>query len=236
MGIRKYLKPKNFKIKAKSIKFESVNFMTDLEKAKIYVAFVKLLNNHFKHTLFKKNLYQHFINHCGFMAHYNLHGFYGEYFEKAANYHYNVNGYKNPMHECSGNLNKKSSLSFSEQFYSIYEELNGSRDGLGEFYDKIINNRNYGGYSDYEDLDRAIKDAFSEYMEIWRDELKKASRVYSKFLKDENIKELKAKKIAIKKEQIQLDENTQEIEETLTIKANKVTTVPTQLSLFDFAS
>ena len=243
MNARNFLKPKNFNIKAKSLSFESVKFMTDLDKKKIYVNFVKLLNNHFKFTLFKKNLYEHFHQHCGFIAHYNLHGFYGEYFETAANFHFNVNGYKNPMHECGGNLNSKSTLSHGEQFYAIYEELNGSRDGLGEFYDKIGSNMNYGGYGDYADLDNAIKDAFSEYMEIWREEIKKAVKAWDQFSKNDAIQALKDEKEAIANQRKLLDESAQQIEETLIKEAAKVEVIEektkvvakdSQMNLFDF--
>jgi len=241
MTARDFLKPKNFKIKPKVYKFESVRNMTDLEKSKIFVAFVKLLNNHFKFTLFKKNLYHHFTNHYGFIAHYNLHGFYGEYFETAAKFHFNVNDYKTPAHECSGNMNESSSLTNGEMFYSIYEELNGSRSGLGEFFDTITSNHNWGAFSDYKDLDDAIKEAFSEYIEIWREEIRKAFKAYNEFLKDEKIEELKAKEIAIKNEQKRLDVSMQEIQETLINEADKVlvkeVSISTaQLTLFDFAS
>ncbi len=240
MTSRNFLKPKNFKIKAKSLSFESVQYMTDLEKKKIYVNFVKLLNNHFKHTLFKKNLYEHFHLHCGFITHYNIHGFYGEYFETAAKFHFNVNNYSNPMHECGGNLNEKSMLSHGEQFYAIYEEINGSRNGLGEFYDSIMSNQNWGAYSDYRDLDNAIKDAFSEYLETWREEIKKAVKAYDKFSKDEKIQELNEKKEAIQSEQMRLNESMLKIEDTLTDEAVKVecvtakqVAVKTQPNLFD---
>lgn len=190
MTARNFLKPKNFKIKAKSLRFESVEFMTDLDKKKIYVNFVKLLNNHFKRTLFKKNLYEHFHCHCGFIAHYNIDGFYGEYFETAAKFHFNVNNYTTPPHECSGNLNQSSELSNEELFYDIYEEINNGKYGLGEFYDTIMSNQNYGGYDNYKDLDDAIKAAFNEYLEIWRDEIRKAVRAYDKFSKDEKVKDV----------------------------------------------
>lgn len=241
MTSKNFLKPKNFNIKAKSLSFESVDFMTDLDKKKIYINFVKFLNNHFKRTLFKKNLYEHFHCHCGFIAHYNIHGFYGEYFETAANFHFNVSGYTNPMHECGGNLNSKSTLSHGEQFYAIYEELNGSRYGLGAFYDQICGNMNYGGYGDYRDLDDAIKDAFSEYMEIWREEIRKAVKAYDKFSKEEDIKKLKEEKEAAEHKANELLKNADEIEQKMLdakIKQDdvkqKVDVKKAQLTLFDF--
>ena len=246
MNSKNFLKPKNFKIKAKSLSFESVKFMTDLEKKKIYINFVKFLNNHFKRTLFKKNLYEHFHCNCGFIAHYNINGFYGEYFETAASYHYNVNNYENPMNEYSGNLNRESTLSHGEQFYAIYEELNSSRDGLGEFYDTIMSNENYGGYADYADLDGALIEAFNEYMEIWREEIRKAVKAYDKFSKDEKIQKLNEKKEELRNEQKRLDETTRAIEETLIEEASKVKIIEEesnskvakkqQQNLFDFAA
>lgn len=237
-NMKNFLKPKNFDIKAKSFSFESVKYMTDLEKKKVYINFVKLLNNHFKHTLFKKNLYQHFTNHCGFIAHYNINGFYGEYFETAANFHFNVNGYSNAMSEYSGNLNKKSTLSHAEQFYTIYEEINGSNSGLGDFYDTIMSNQNWGACSDYKDLDDAIKEAFNEYMSIWVDEIKKAVKAHGEFLKNDEIRILKAKQDEIKSKQAELEVKNREIETILIEESAKAQSEPavakTQLSLFDF--
>lgn len=238
MTAKNFLKPKNFKIKAKSLSFESVQFMTDLEKKKIYKNFVGFLNNHFKRTLFKKNLYEHFHCHCGFIAHYNIHGFYGEYFETAAMYHYNVNDFKTPAHECSGNLNQSSSLPHGELFYAIYEEINGSRYGLGSFYDTLVGNMNYGGYGDYKDLDDAIKDAFSEYMELWREEIKKATKAFEEFSKKEAVSELQEAKQKIKDEQEKLRKESQEIDAKMQNEANSFATTEsvqqkTQLT-FDF--
>lgn len=237
MTARNFLKPKNFKIKAQSLSFESVEFMTDLEKKKIYINFVKLLNNHFKNTLFKKNLYNHFNRSYGFIAHYNIHGFYGEYFKTAASYHFNVNDYSTPMSEYAGNLNNKSTLSHGEQFYAIYEELNGTRDGLGEFYDSIMSNQNWGVYGDYKDLDNAIKLAFSEYMELWREEIKKAVKAHNQFKKDEEVQQNE-----ILAKQRELRESMNVIEETLKDKAieaeplKEELVAKTQLSLFDFVA
>lgn len=240
MTARNFLKPKNFKIKAKSLRFESVKFMTDLDKKKVYINFVKLLNNHFKKSLFKKNLYEHFICHYGFIAHYNIHGFYGEYFETAAKFHFNVNNYTTPPHENSGDLNQSSELSNGELFYEIYEEINNGQYGLGEFYNEIISNQNYGGYDDYKDLDDAIKDAFYEYLEIWRDEIRKAVKAYDKFSKDEKVAELQAKQKAITEAQMKLNESLRDVQNTLEDKAIKAQSKEvkdvapgTQMSLFD---
>ena len=240
MTSRDFLKPKSFKLKPKSFSFKSVEFMTDLEKEKLYKNFVKFLNNHFKKTAFKKDMYQHFTCHCGFSAHYNIHGFYGEYFETAAKFHFNVNNYENAMSEYSGNLNSSSSLSHGEQFYAIYEEINGSRSGLGEFFDGLMTNQNFGGYSDYKDLDDALKDAISEYLEVWREEIRKSIKAYDKFLKNEEVAKLKAekeaKKEAAQKLLIEADQIEKELvdKKTTQDKIELKKEVKGQTTLFDF--
>lgn len=175
--MKEKLKTKEFKLKPKVLDFSSVQSMTDLEKKKIYIGFVKLLNNHFKWSCFNKALYHYFTSHCGFIAHHNIYGFYGEYFETAASFHFNVNGYLTPMHECMGNVNRKSTLSNGEQFYAIYEEMNGSRNGIGAFIDTLLSNQSWGGNSAYADLNRAIKDAISDYKEVWVEEIRKAIKL-----------------------------------------------------------
>lgn len=161
--MKKFLSVKEFKMKAKVLDFSSTKYMTDLEKKKIYINFVKFLNNHFKWSCFNKAIYKHLINSCGFIAHYNINEFYREYFETAKTFHFNVD--------------RTSTLSSGEQFYEIYEEMNGMRSGIGEFYKQIMSNQNLGAYSDSADLDRAIKDALSEYKILWIQEIKKAIKV-----------------------------------------------------------
>lgn len=242
MNSRDFIKPKKFNIKAKSIAFESTKFMTDLEKKKVYINFVAFLNNHFKFTLFKKNLYSHFHLHCGFIAHYNLQGFYGEYFETASSFHFNVNDYKTPAHECMGNVNKTSSLSQGEQFYSIYEELNTSRDGIGEFVSTLMNNQNWGGYSDYKDLDDAIKEALIEYKSKWIEEIKKAIKAFHVFSKKEKVQELKRKEKEAEQNIMKLEDLKTDIQNNLIKEkesSEKVIKSPSkigQLNLFDFVA
>lgn len=246
MNASAFLKPKKFNIKAKAIRFTSTQFMTDLEKAKVYINFIKFLNNHFSQSTFQKNLYQHFHLHCGFIAHYNQHGFYGEYFETAAKFHYNVNGVNHKMHEGGGNLNCKSTLSQGELFYAIYEEMNsgGKYDGLHGFISTLLNNRNYGGYAEYCDLNDAIREAISDYKETWVGLIRNAIREYDKFNKNEEIQKLKAEQEAIKAQQADLLAQEREIESNLLTQAKEtmakeeqhvvVVEKKGQLSLFDF--
>ncbi|MGJ0300956.1 hypothetical protein [Aliarcobacter cryaerophilus] len=75
MDARNFLKVQNFKLKVENFEFEDVKFMTSTQKSKIYKNFVSFLNNHFKPTSFKKDIYEHCHLHCGFIAHYNINGF-----------------------------------------------------------------------------------------------------------------------------------------------------------------
>ncbi len=193
MTSRDFLKPKKFKIKATAQNFNS-DGMTDLEKAKIYKSFVSFLNNHFSRTTFKKNLYNHLHCHCGFIAHYSIDGFYGEYFLTGAKLNKLAFNKPLPQSEYIGYVKVSKDESVNESFYAVYEELNGSSDGLGSFYNTIVNNRNWGGNSDYKDLDDALKNVFFEYMEIFREEIKKAIKAYHSFEKKENITKLKLEK------------------------------------------
>ena len=55
-------------------KFSSVKFMTEEKKNKVYRDFKKLVDNKSIDFL-TKTLYEHLHLHCGFIAHYNIHGF-----------------------------------------------------------------------------------------------------------------------------------------------------------------
>jgi len=61
--------------------FTDVEFMTSKEKELV----LKNWETFFKYGLqrkhFTKRLYDHLHLHCGFIAHYNIHGFYSTYFE-----------------------------------------------------------------------------------------------------------------------------------------------------------
>ena len=202
MTSRDFLKSKKFKIKAKSIEFNS-DGISSLEKTKIYKNFVSFLNNHFSHTTFKKNLYNHFHLHCGFIAHYNINGFYGEFFLVGAKFNKIAFNKPLPQSENIGYISVNKDDSANEAFYAIYEELNGSFEGLGEFYKTIITNQNWGGNKAYKDLDDAIKDVFYEYIETFREEIKKAIKAYHSFEKKENNIQLKQEnKTAINNELI----------------------------------
>jgi len=66
------------------MKFKDSQFMTAVEKDKVYrhwTAFVKALaKGEASERLFTRDLYNHLIQHCSFIAHYNQGGFFETYF------------------------------------------------------------------------------------------------------------------------------------------------------------
>lgn len=62
-------------------KFSNVEFMTARQKQLVLKNWKTFLKHGLKKEHFTRNLYQHLHLHCGFIAHYNIHGFYSTYFE-----------------------------------------------------------------------------------------------------------------------------------------------------------
>jgi hypothetical protein len=60
--------------------FKDAHFMSATEKTKVVNNFKRFLKNDCSQTTFTKALYQHLHLHCGFIAHYNINGFYDTYF------------------------------------------------------------------------------------------------------------------------------------------------------------
>lgn len=214
LPLEHFLKIKDFKLKVEKFEFKDVKYMPSTQKAKIYKSFVSFLNSHFKPTCFKKDIYEHCHLHCGFIAHYNINGFYGEYFETAAIFHKIAQGIEKKPTEYDGfyvgglEYEGKESLSSKMAFFQIYEEFSNKK-GIGEFYNTMTNQR---GYGDYDDLNKAINDAFDNYLETWRYEISLAIKAYDKFNAEEKV----------------LKEHESKISTSQTRKS------PKQLSLFDF--
>ena len=61
--------------------FKDVRFMTATEKQKVLRQWVRFMKSGFDARHFMKSLYHHLTQHCSFICHYNLGGFYGVYFE-----------------------------------------------------------------------------------------------------------------------------------------------------------
>lgn len=63
------------------VELKDTKFMTALEKKRVLEQWEKFLSYGCKRQHFTKPLYQHLINHCSFIAHYNINGFYSTYFD-----------------------------------------------------------------------------------------------------------------------------------------------------------
>ncbi len=61
--------------------FRDSEFMSAGEKLLVQKAWVRFLKNGLRRQDFSDRLYQHLINHCGFIAHYSRAGYYATYFE-----------------------------------------------------------------------------------------------------------------------------------------------------------
>ncbi len=62
--------------------FSDEKFMSATEKTTVLRAWIRFLDNGCKKNQFTKALYDHLIQHCSFIAHYDRHGFYNVYFER----------------------------------------------------------------------------------------------------------------------------------------------------------
>jgi len=61
---------------------KDTEFMTATEKERVLKQWEIFLRNGCRREHFTKLLYQHLINHCSFIAHYDIDGFYSTYFER----------------------------------------------------------------------------------------------------------------------------------------------------------
>lgn len=64
----------------KNYKFTDSQFMSAAEKLRVLKAWITFLKYGCKDEHFTKALYDHLIQHCSFIAHYNRGGFYATYF------------------------------------------------------------------------------------------------------------------------------------------------------------
>ena len=62
--------------------FKDVRFLSAREKAQVLKQWETFLKHGCMKEHFTKPLYHHLINHCSFIAHYDLHGFYATYFDE----------------------------------------------------------------------------------------------------------------------------------------------------------
>jgi len=64
----------------------SVEFMDAAKKKKVLKQWEQFVKSGFKRRLFVKEVYEHLHLHCSFIAHYNIEGFYCEYWENDENW------------------------------------------------------------------------------------------------------------------------------------------------------
>ena len=67
------------------MRFRDVEFMTAKEKSHVLRDWDDFLDSGFERRRFTKRLYDHLIQHCSFIAHYNIDGFYSVYFREKRN-------------------------------------------------------------------------------------------------------------------------------------------------------
>ena len=61
--------------------FKSTEFMSAEEKEAVLMDWQRFVKSDFDRKYFTEKLYDHLHLHCSFIAHFNIHGFYGTYFE-----------------------------------------------------------------------------------------------------------------------------------------------------------
>jgi len=64
----------------RTVQFSDVQFMTAKEKALVLKAWVAFVKSAFSWEKFTKQLYNHLIHHCSFIAHYDRYGFWSYYY------------------------------------------------------------------------------------------------------------------------------------------------------------
>lgn len=225
--------------------------MSATDKMKVYKKWISFLNNHFSQKMFSKQLYEHLHGHCGYIAHYDIHGFYSNYFEKGASFNKMAFGVETKMSDYGGigshdvNFLGKDAIETKQAFHNIILELLFGKDkydeGLASFYSNW-NGKNYLGASyngDYGDLNSAMKDALSEYISIWNDMAEVIQNKLSKAEEQTRLKEIKLQKKRLQdsmsKAKNQMKKLDKEIEdELLEFDSEKESDTPFELNLFDF--
>ena len=69
------------KIRINEYEFKDVQFMSAQEKKRVLTAWDRFIRSGFEFAQFTKALYNHLIQHCSFIAHYDRGGFWATYFQ-----------------------------------------------------------------------------------------------------------------------------------------------------------
>lgn len=109
---------------------KSCKYLSELQKINILRAFKRLCTSGFKKTSLTKDLYRHLICNFGFIAHYNIHGFYEERFENpqglAETFKMILSAHPNCFEGDFGDINKELYLVAKEYAPSV-SDLSKSR-------------------------------------------------------------------------------------------------------------
>ena len=99
--------------------FKDVEFLTAKEKELILRSWTRFLKNGLRKEDFTKRLYEHLHLHCGFIAHYDIHGFYSTYFT-------DITGKERFFDHLFGDYNQRCQIDdykdIQEAMYQVYQE------------------------------------------------------------------------------------------------------------------
>lgn len=120
--------------------FSDVQFMSADEKMRVLKAWKRFLKGGCKFSQFTKALYNHLIQHCSFIAHYNRAGFYSTYF-------------------CD---NEGDNTTEATKFFSQFDRRGPCL--------SVENGNNGWLFGEYADINEAMIDAYTEHREGNRQE------------------------------------------------------------------
>jgi len=107
--------------------FKDVEFFKAEDKYRTAKHFYRFVKNGFQRKDFNKRVYEHLHLHCGFIAHYNIDGFYQEYF----------NGSKTDLKRFAEHF-----LNFVNPFEDVYNYTNirmGNYQDINKVFADILN-------------------------------------------------------------------------------------------------
>ncbi|MHC3995713.1 hypothetical protein ACXWTF_12885 [Thiomicrolovo sp. ZZH C-3] len=224
-----FLEVKPFKIKAAKIEFAEAEFLSAKEKGLIYRKWVSFLNSHFKQSNFTKKVYEHLHLHCGYIAHYNINGFYENYFTDL-------------QEECK--CFDTDDLHTKRYFYDVYRSMfnsSGPDFGLHGFLENWTGRGFMGARfdGDYGDVNTAMRDALLDYMIQYELLIDAANTKLEKARQSERVK-LKVQqrdrlKAVIANVQNELDQLEKEMIDEVGNAAKAPKGAPAALTLFDVA-
>ncbi|HKL23210.1 MAG TPA: hypothetical protein VJ895_00495 [Candidatus Nanoarchaeia archaeon] len=114
-------------MKIEKEQFNDTEFFKAEDKYRTAKHFQRFVKNGFQRKDFNKRVYEHLHLHCGFIAHYNIDGFYQEYF----------NGSKSDLKRFAEHF-----LNFENSFEDVYNYTNirmGNYQDINKVFADILN-------------------------------------------------------------------------------------------------